>query len=110
MATCPTSEKACHLFEVLEGQSQRSHGVNNITSKSARQCGQGMGCEVFTNPQGLVPVVLFRYLDTIEMGVEDLIAKDSLNKRDTEDQVICSHCGNYIHDPDWDFRWARKNG
>ena len=43
-----------------------------------------MGHEVFTNSQGLVPVASFRYLDTIEMGSEDLIAKDSLNKRDTE--------------------------
>ena len=43
-----------------------------------------MGHEVFTNSQGLVPVALFRYLDTIEMRLEDLIAKDSPNKRDTE--------------------------
>jgi hypothetical protein len=37
-----------------------------------------------SNSQGLVPVASFRYHDTIEMGSEDLIAKDSLNKRDTE--------------------------
>jgi hypothetical protein len=80
-AICPNIRNS--TSSVLEGQSQRSPGVNT-TSKSARQGGQGMGHEVFTNSQGLVPVASFRYLDTIEMGSEDLIAKDSLNKWDTE--------------------------